>query len=171
MVAQNGYGPARGRLDEPAIRMTTAQQPDPFGATVPVKGPSGPRAGFWVRFGAFFLDGMLLLVPYVVAVAGADKGTAVDVWMLASVLYFTLLEGGARGRTLGKRVFRIRVIDHATGGPIGYGRAFIRWIGLWVSFLPFLLGFLWMLWDPEKQTWHDRMSHSVVVPTRVYPVA
>jgi uncharacterized RDD family membrane protein YckC len=149
--------------------MTTTQQPDPLGASPEhVMGPSGPRAGFWIRVGAFFLDGLLLLVPYVVVVAAADKGTAVDMWMLASVTYFTLLEGGRRGQTLGKRVFRIRVADIATGGPIGRGRAFVRWIGLWVSFFVFLLGFIWMLWDREKQTWHDKMAHTVVVPTRVY---
>ncbi|MFM8387932.1 MAG: RDD family protein, partial [Actinomycetota bacterium] len=26
----------------------------------------------------------------------------------------------------------------------------------------FLLGYLWMLWDSEKQTWHDKMVSSVV---------
>jgi hypothetical protein len=28
-----------------------------------------------------------------------------------------------------------------------------------------------MLWDPNKQTWHDKMATSVVVPTSAYPVA
>ena len=149
--------------------MTTTQQPDPLGATHdPLAGPPGPRAGFWFRFGAFFVDGLLLLVPYTFAVAADGKGTGVDVWMLASVLYFTLLEGRPRGQTLGKRIFRIRVVDQLTGGPIGRGRAFVRWIGLWISFFVFLLGFLWMLWDPQKQTWHDKLSKSVVVPTSAY---
>jgi uncharacterized RDD family membrane protein YckC len=149
--------------------MTTTQQPGPSGATHdPLEGPPGPRAGFWHRFGAFFVDGLLLLVPYTIVVAADGKGTGVDVWMLASVTYFTLLEGRSRGQTLGKRIFRIRVVDQVTGGPIGRGRAFVRWIGLWISFFVFLLGFLWMLWDPEKQTWHDKLSKSVVVPTSAY---
>ena len=33
------------------------------------------------------------------------------------------------------------------------------------------LGYLWMLWDPEKQTWHDKMAGSVVVPVANYPVS
>ena len=148
--------------------MTTAQQPDPFGATdQPVNVLMGRRAGFWFRFGAFFIDGLLLLIPYLVVVAAAGKGTGVNVWMLSSVTYFTLLEGGPRGQTLGKMLFRIRVGDIVTGGPIGFGRAFVRWLGLWVSFFPFLLGFLWMLWDRQKQTWHDKLSRSVVMPTHV----
>jgi len=27
-----------------------------------------------------------------------------------------------------------------------------------------------MLWDPERQTWHDKFASSVVVPTSHYPV-
>ena len=33
------------------------------------------------------------------------------------------------------------------------------------------LGFLWMLWDPERQTWHDRVAGTYVVKVpRTYPV-
>jgi uncharacterized RDD family membrane protein YckC len=50
-----------------------------------------------------------------------------------------------------------------TGRPIGYGRAFIRWLGSILSVIPLFLGYFWMLWDREKQTWHDKMAGSVVV--------
>jgi uncharacterized RDD family membrane protein YckC len=63
----------------------------------------------------------------------------------------------------------IRVIDFGGGGSVGYGRAFIRWIGRFVSTIVFLLGYLWMLWDPERQTWHDKFANSVVVPVSDYP--
>ena len=29
--------------------------------------------------------------------------------------------------------------------------------------IPLFLGYFWMLWDREKQTWHDKMAGSVVV--------
>jgi uncharacterized RDD family membrane protein YckC len=35
-----------------------------------------------------------------------------------------------------------------------------------VSAVVFLLGYLWMIWDSEKQTWHDKVAGSVVVPAR-----
>jgi len=62
------------------------------------------------------------------------------------------------------------VIDFAGGGSIGYGRAFIRWIGRLISSLILYLGYLWMLWDKENQTWHDKMANDVVVPVSAYPV-
>jgi uncharacterized RDD family membrane protein YckC len=33
------------------------------------------------------------------------------------------------------------------------------------SHFVFLLGYSWMLWDSEKQTWHDKAANSVVVPS------
>jgi uncharacterized RDD family membrane protein YckC len=153
--------------------MTATQQPDPFGA-MPQAGASGPRAGFWIRFAANFLDTVVLLVPYLaILVLTIAIGTRVGnlLLLLIAAAYFALLEGGPSGQTLGKRVCRIRVIDQRVGGPIGPGRGLVRFLGRWVSLLVFGLGYLWMLWDPEKQTWHDRMANAVVVPTSAYPVA
>jgi uncharacterized RDD family membrane protein YckC len=150
--------------------MTATQQPDPFGAAAPrAKGPSGPRAGFWMRVGEIFIDGFLIwLVAIVFAVI--EPALYRPAFWLVAIAYYTLLEGGARGQTVGKRLIGIRVIDLARGGPIGYGRAFVRTIGRALSFFVFGLGYLWMLWDREKQTWHDKLAGSIVVPTSAYPV-
>jgi uncharacterized RDD family membrane protein YckC len=34
----------------------------------------------------------------------------------------------------------------------------------------FYLGYLWMLWDPQQQTWHDKLVGTTVVPVSAYPV-
>ncbi len=62
------------------------------------------------------------------------------------------------------------MIDFNTGGPIGYGRAAVRYVARILSAIVIFLGYLWMLWDPQKQTWHDKLSGSVVVPVSAYPV-
>ena len=68
------------------------------------------------------------------------------------------------------RALGIRVYDFRQGGAIGYGRGFVRYIGLILCTIPCFLGFLWMLWDKEKQTWADKLAGSVVVPVSAYPV-
>jgi uncharacterized RDD family membrane protein YckC len=148
----------------------TPQTPQGFGA-------SGPRAGFWQRFGAVFIDGIVVaIVPLIVIGigAGSHSGALVALgYILAiggGIGYYVYLEGGPTGQTLGKRAMGIRVIDFNTGGPIGYGRAFLRVIGRWISGIPCYLGYLWMLWDKEKQCWHDKMANDVVVPVQYYPV-
>jgi len=60
---------------------------------------------------------------------------------------------------------------HGTGGSIGYSRALARWLVRIVSFCALFIGYLWMLWDPERQCWHDKAARDVVVPVTAYPVA
>ena len=133
--------------------------------------PSGPRAGFWRRFAAALLDGIIVGIIYVILAAVLGRSAAYGLAILVSLAYFTYFEGSENGQTLGKRALGIRVIDFGGGGSIGYGRAFIRWIGRIVSELPILLGYLWMLWDKERQPWHDKFANAVVVPVSAYPTS
>jgi uncharacterized RDD family membrane protein YckC len=157
----------------------TSQQPGgPPGPAPPVpeaelraaSGPSGPRAGFWQRVGAQIIDGIVLVIPYFVFLALFDAGVAYALSLLVDIAYFVSLEGGPTGQTLGKRALGIRVIDFRAGGSIGYPRALLRLVVEYISGAVLLLGYLWMLWDREKQTWHDKAATSVVVPVSAYPV-
>lgn len=132
-------------------------------------GASGPRAGFWRRFVGALIDGILLGIPAYI-IEPHNQGGRSGIQLLFGIVYFTLLIGSSRGQTLGQMVMGIRVIDFNTGGPIGYGRAFIRWLVSIVSAIALLIGYLWMLWDKEKQCWHDKAANDVVVPVQYYPV-
>ena len=145
--------------------MDTPKQADHGAAPGVGGGPSGPRAGFWIRFGAALMDGTLIVVVTIPLIA-VDVAVFQGVSLVVAVIYYSMLEGGPGGQTLGKCAVGIRVIDFATGGPIGYGRGLIRHLGRIVSGLVILLGYLWMLWDREQQTWHDKMTGAVVVPRR-----
>jgi uncharacterized RDD family membrane protein YckC len=134
-----------------------------------VSGATGPRASFGRRLVALIVDFLVLLIPSLILLAIFKQGAAYQVLStLVSLAYFTYFEGGATGQTVGKKVLGIRVYDFRQGGPIGYGRGFIRWISRIVSTIPILLGYFWMLWDGEKQTWHDKLAGSVVVPADAY---
>ena len=135
-------------------------------------GPSGPRAGFWRRFGALILDGILIgiIQGILFAVLADSIGIAYVLGTVIAFGYYVYFEGGPTGQTLGKRALGIRVIDARAGGPIGYGRALVRAIVEIFSGFVIFIGYLWMLWDREKQTWHDKAAGSVVVPTEAYPV-
>jgi uncharacterized RDD family membrane protein YckC len=133
-------------------------------------GPSGPRAGFWRRFGAAFIDGLIIGVPIAILALIAANDAISFLWIAVGLAYFTYFEGSESGQTVGKRAVGIRVIDFSSGGSIGYGRAALRWVGRLISSIPCYLGYLWMLWDKEKQTWHDKIANDVVVPTDAYPV-
>jgi uncharacterized RDD family membrane protein YckC len=90
--------------------------------------------------------------------------------LAVGVGYYGWLEGSPSGQTLGKRAMGIRVYDLRVGGPIGTGRAIGRYFVKIISAIPCLLGYFWMLWDKERQCWHDKLVGSVVVPASSYPV-
>jgi uncharacterized RDD family membrane protein YckC len=142
---------------------------DPFGSAPPAAGgASGPRASFGLRLGAYLIDSLVFIVPYFILLA--IEPALVLLMFIAVIAYFIYFEGGPTGQTIGKKVCGIRVVDFATGGPIGFGRGALRYIGRIPSSI-LLLGYLWMLWDPEQQTWHDKIANTVVVPVANYPIS
>ena len=157
-------GAPPGGAQQPAYPQQPVAQPG--------KGPSGPRAGFWQRFGALILDGLILAVPSIIVVVAIGNGGAANaITTLIGIAYYVYFEGGATGQTIGKKALGIRVYDfRGGGGSIGYGRALVRYLVRIISSIPLFLGYFWMLWDKEKQCWHDKAAGSVVVPTDAYPV-
>ena len=124
------------------------------------------RSGFWRRFAAAVIDAIALgVVNTILRIVLGDAGSGLG--LIVSAAYFTYFHGST-GQTPGDAALAVRVVDlsQGTGNPIGYGRAFIRWLVSIVSAVVLLLGYLWMLWDGEKQTWHDKAAGSVVVPAR-----
>jgi uncharacterized RDD family membrane protein YckC len=161
--------------------------PPGFGAPPPgyvaygtQRGPQVAYAGFWIRFAAMVLDGLLLSVPmwilsailyngdaYLSTGVSWQPGTETGLNLLSTLIgvaYYASLEGGPTGQTLGKRVCGIRVVDAETGQPgIGIGRGIGRYFARWLSSIPLGLGYFWMLWDDRKQCWHDKLVRTIVV--------
>lgn len=139
--------------------------------TEPVADRTGPRASFGQRLVAVIIDAVVLWAVSLVVAAILDFAAAQPLSTLLGLAYYIYLEGSPSGQTFGKKVMNIRVIDlSASGGTIGYGRAAIRYFARILSAIPCLVGYFWMLWDDQKQTWHDKLATSVVVPTSAYPV-
>ena len=149
--------------------MSTMEPQQPAATAYGGAGASGPRASFGRRLVAYLLDSILIGIIYGVVYA-ISKPLAYPAGILVGLIYFTYFEGTPSGQTVGKKALGIRVIDFSAGGPIGHARAFIRYISRFLSTIPCLLGYFWMLWDKEKQTWHDKLATSVVVPESAYPV-
>jgi uncharacterized RDD family membrane protein YckC len=130
----------------------------------------GARAGFWRRFAAAFIDGLVVGIASGILRSAMGNGAGSGVGLVLSAVYFTAFIGAERGQTLGQMALGIRVLGLDNGATIGYSRAFIRWLVSIVSAIVLLLGYFWMLWDSEKQCWHDKAANDVVVPVQDYPL-
>ncbi|MGQ8872031.1 RDD family protein [Paenibacillus sp. TSA_86.1] len=74
------------------------------------------KAGFWIRLGASFVDGLIIGIPLVI-IAGAITGnydTDEPIAKILSALYSILLPVYWYGRTIGKRLFGIRIQTYDT---------------------------------------------------------
>ena len=84
-------------------------------------------------------------------------------WALSPLLFFAWFWTHG-GQTLGMRSWRIRVVD-GQGEPIGWGQAVKRYIAAFFSWLVLGLGFVWVLFDRDACSWHDRLSGTYLVMT------
>jgi uncharacterized RDD family membrane protein YckC len=81
---------------------------------------------------------------------------------VAGLLYFPFFWTRG-GQTPGMRPFDLRVVRDADGGPIGWGTAFLRLIGLWVAGLVFYLGYIWIFIDKRRRGGQDLIAGTIVV--------
>ncbi|MBS0633417.1 MAG: RDD family protein [Verrucomicrobia bacterium] len=77
-------------------------------------------------------------------------------------VYFTLAAGLTNGRTLGKLIVRTRAVK-INGTPLKFFDAFIRQGGYVAGVAMGLIGFLKLLWEPNRQAVEDRIASTVVV--------
>ncbi|HYH49028.1 MAG TPA: RDD family protein [Acidimicrobiia bacterium] len=125
-------------------------------------------AEWWRRFGGAVVDLAVIWLPLWPLTRSMDRPARLVVSLVVGVLYFALLNGGARGQTVGKMVWGTRVRDGATGGALGPAKAAMRYLApALLSIVTFgLIWFpdgLWLLWDRRRQTLHDKIVGSVVV--------
>ena len=96
------------------------------------------------------------------AMRGLDKLGLRFGWAIA---YFSLLPFWWKGQTVGKRLFGLRVVE-LTGKPLGLMTCFGRYGGYAAGLATGGMGFLQVLWDPNRQAVQDKLAHTVVVDLR-----
>ena len=84
-------------------------------------------------------------------------------WALSPLLFFGWFWTHG-GQTLGMRSWRIRVVD-SEGEAVGWGQALRRYLAALVSWGAAGLGFVWILFDRDGCSWHDRLSGTYLVMT------
>ncbi len=83
--------------------------------------------------------------------------------LIIQALYYGGLDVYKQGQTVGKMALGIRVIT-VSGVPITWKVALLRELfGKWISGFILGLGYLWVIWDPKKQAWHDKIANTYVV--------
>jgi len=132
------------------------------------------KAGFLRRLVAFIID--MFIIGALDTIVGALFGgtmafdangvpmyspVVMVVQFIILVAYF-LAFWTLYGATPGDMIQGVKVVT-TDEQSFGLGTSVVRFIGYLVSWFVFCLGFLWVIWDKDKQGWHDKMAKTYVV--------
>ncbi|HVW21992.1 MAG TPA: RDD family protein [Opitutaceae bacterium] len=180
--------PAAPPPPPPPIPVAPAPPPPPAAPAAAAPPPAAvlpaaalPRAGFWIRMGALFIDLVLMSVlgqaldglfglrghQFVNLFDGrltlSDPGLTLGLAAYGAILWKT------RGTTIGGTVCGLRVM-RLDDRAVDWETAIVRALGCFLSAAVCGLGFFWIGWDREKQGWHDKIAGTVVVRTKSAPL-
>jgi uncharacterized RDD family membrane protein YckC len=138
-------------------------------ATAAPAAVSGAKAGFWIRFLAILIDGVILFVINLILAAVLNSSTTgrSGIQTLLGLIYYVYFWSSASpwpGQTVGNKLLNIRVIK-TDGSDLSIVVALIRYVGLVVSILVIFIGVIWAAFDPNKQGWHDKIAGTYVIKT------
>lgn len=136
------------------------------------RGGAKPKVpGLWRRFGAGVYDGVLMVAVWMAATAvllpftGGEAIARDQHWYTAYLIALAFGYFGwfwtRGGQTLGMRTWRLRLVS-VDGGRVTWRQAAARFFGACLSGIALGAGFLWALGDPERRTWHDRLSRTAI---------
>lgn len=134
-------------------------------------------AGFWLRFAALMIDGIVIVVIIAILsmvfgigmIDQTDSEEALFYIMsfygfiqILVILYFSLLESSKWQATLGKRAVGILVTDER-GGKISFGRALGRHFAKLLSSIILYIGFIMAGFTERKQALHDLIAGTLII--------
>jgi uncharacterized RDD family membrane protein YckC len=157
--------PLDSAADEP---LYAAVVPPPGAASAPLASDliMLPRAAFGERLAAFALD--VVLVIMLVNIFDFNRDWEAKGMFLALVYHIGFWTW--KGTTLGGIICQLRLV-RIDGAMLRFADALVRGLTGIFSLAVMGLGFLWILRDPDRQAWHDRVAGTYVVKVpRNWPI-
>ncbi|MBL9188022.1 MAG: RDD family protein [Opitutaceae bacterium] len=142
-----------------------ASVPPPPPARPAIDETALPRAGLPIRLGALALDGVLVgvimgflssLMPRVLHFHDGPGGFLIVLAIYGAALW------KARGTTIGGIICGLKVVRR-DGRDLDWPTATVRALGCFLSLVVAGLGFIWIAFDDEQQSWHDKIAGTIVV--------
>ena len=138
--------------------------------------------GFWARFAANFLDGILISIfvspasiymGYLVSKGDFFWYSRISEYGARAIAFYSVLYilsqvillvlWSKKQASIGKMAISVKIVDAKTGGAPTKKQLIGRYFAYVLSTLPLGLGFLWIAFDPKKQGWHDKLAGTAVI--------
>jgi uncharacterized RDD family membrane protein YckC len=147
-----GAEPSAGAAEAPAAAAYATPAAAPVSAAA-----SLPRAGFWLRMGALFIDAVIIGV----VLSPLRHHDGHDVMLIGLAIYGAVM-WKLKGTTIGGILCGLQVV-RLDGRPVDWGTSIVRALSCFLSLVVLGLGFIWIAVDRDRQAWHDKIAGTVVV--------
>ena len=145
----------------PLAPAVAAIAPPPATVTLPpvVSASTLERAGFWLRLGAAVLDAVMVGILFgMLHRLWGGFGGVYPFWY--AVYCVTLW--ATKGTTIGGIICGLKLV-RLDDRPVDWGVAIVRGLSAFLSLVFAGLGFIWVSFDDEKQSWHDKIAGTTIV--------
>ncbi|MBT4339603.1 MAG: RDD family protein [Bacteroidetes bacterium] len=129
-------------------------------------------ATLWIRIIAYLIDCLLigiLAALFLTMLVDTDivafSFVTSLVLLILTTLYYGYTESSEHQATIGKRIVGIKVID-LHGQRITFKKACLRYIWMFLSFLPLGAGIFAISWNKYGQAWHDIITDCLIIKVR-----
>jgi uncharacterized RDD family membrane protein YckC len=117
-----------------------------------------PRAGFWRRLLATLLDAVVVsLTLGLLHRVWPNFGGVFPFWL---AIYCISL-WATKGATIGGIICGLKVV-RLDDRPVSWSVAAVRGLSAFLSLAIAGLGFIWVAFDDEKQSWHDKIAGTTI---------
>ena len=121
-------------------------------------------AGFFRRFAASFIDGLILIIPALVLGGSLRNPFAgFGLGFFISIFYRPIFESSVLCGTPGKSLMGLVVVSEDQGNQLTFKKALTRFLTSYLSMMICYIGYLIQPFTSKRQTLHDMISESVVL--------
>lgn len=120
-----------------------------------------PRAGFWIRVAACLLDAILVGIAFGMLegmLGWLVKFGGFPLWFVV----YNVVMWATKGTTIGGIICGLKVV-RTDDRPLDWSVAIVRALSAFLSLAVAGVGFIWVAFDDEKQSWHDKIAGTTIV--------
>jgi uncharacterized RDD family membrane protein YckC len=156
-------GAAGAQAAETAAEPVPPVNPPMSAAPVVISAATLPRAGFWIRVGAAVLDLILIAITMGMLesffrIFNFHPGGAFPFW----IALYCVVMWATKGTTIGGIICGLKLV-RLDDRPVDWGVAIVRSLSAFLSLAVAGLGFIWVAFDDDKQSWHDKIAGTTIV--------
>ena len=118
-----------------------------------------PRVGFWLRFAAALLD--VILVGIIFGMLSSMLFGIFSAYPLWLIIYSVVM-WATKGTTIGGIICGLKVV-RLDDRPLDWSVAIVRGLSAFLSLVVAGLGFIWVAFDDDRQSWHDKIAGTTIV--------